>query len=264
MSTGPQIRLGTTSFIYRAGWADNVHRLGPRVDDVELLFFEPGHDNRPSPEEVRRLADLGSEHHLTYCVHTPLSLQLAHPDPTERQRSVDEVLALAEHCQPFRPWAYVVHVYWGQHEHDPQPPPDRARWCAEAEASLRALREGLPEGVAVCVESLDYDLRRLQPALEGADVDVALDVGHLWRDHQPLEPLLSALGPRVRIVQCHGTDPHDRDHRGLAHVDDAQGRSLFKLLVDISFGGVVTLEVFRERDFEQSWPILERWAGAHR
>ena len=33
-------RLGTTSFIYPAGYADNVTLIGPCVDEIELLFFE--------------------------------------------------------------------------------------------------------------------------------------------------------------------------------------------------------------------------------
>ncbi len=35
-------RLGATSFVYPAGWADNVERLiiETPVRDVELLFFE--------------------------------------------------------------------------------------------------------------------------------------------------------------------------------------------------------------------------------
>ena len=38
--SGYPFRLGTTSFIYPAGWAENVARLAPLVDEVELLFFE--------------------------------------------------------------------------------------------------------------------------------------------------------------------------------------------------------------------------------
>jgi hypothetical protein len=33
--------LGATSFVYPAGWLANVERLAARVDDVELLFFDP-------------------------------------------------------------------------------------------------------------------------------------------------------------------------------------------------------------------------------
>jgi hypothetical protein len=41
-------RIGTTSFIYPAGYTENVARLGPHVDEIEILMFESHPDSRPT------------------------------------------------------------------------------------------------------------------------------------------------------------------------------------------------------------------------
>ncbi len=51
MAAVPRLRprIGTTSFVFPASWAENVRRLAGRVDDVEILVFE--HPDRAIPGE---------------------------------------------------------------------------------------------------------------------------------------------------------------------------------------------------------------------
>src|SRR5690606_7565401 len=88
-------RLGTTSFIYPGGWADNVERLAGRVDDVEILFFES--EGLPSVDEVRRLAELEQRTNLTFSLHTPLDVSLASANEPRRQQAVAAVQRAIEH-----------------------------------------------------------------------------------------------------------------------------------------------------------------------
>jgi len=46
-------KIGTTSFIYPAGYAQNVKMLGPYVDEIELLLFEGAPDSLPSTQEIK-------------------------------------------------------------------------------------------------------------------------------------------------------------------------------------------------------------------
>jgi sugar phosphate isomerase/epimerase len=83
-------------------------------------------------------------------------------------------------------------------------------------------------------------------------------VGHLVRDgHDELAALERYL-PRTRIVQWHGTDPEDRDHRSLVHYPLARARSLLSALLEANYDGVLTLEVFREADLHSSQALVSQ------
>src|SRR5512138_2703338 len=95
-------RIGTTSFVFPAGWLANVRRLAGRVDDVEILMFErpgpsgpPGLERGPSPAEIDEIAVVGREHRLTFSVHAPLDLELASEDGAAREAGIEAVLDTA-------------------------------------------------------------------------------------------------------------------------------------------------------------------------
>jgi sugar phosphate isomerase/epimerase len=257
-------RIGTTSFIYRGSWLHNVERLKERVGDVEILFFE-GDDisSLPSLEEMHAIAALRAEHGLTLSLHTPLNASLASASDFERQLGVSRVLRSIEAAEPMAPDAYVVHVYLGDREGD-EPPSDVAAWCDRAERSIYTLLSAGVPRERLCIEQLDYDLRMLEPVIRAFDLPVALDVGHLQRDGRDLHGLLEHWLPRTKLIQWHGTDDSGRDHRGLDWFPEADARRMLQTLVDAQYRGVLTLEVFREQDFEQSMQLVEHWCtGLH-
>lgn len=254
-------RVGTTSFIYRGSWLHNVQQLASRVDDVEILFFE-GDDisSLPSDEEMRAIAALRAEHGLTLSLHTPLNASLASASDFERQLGVSRVLRSIEAAEPMAPDNYVVHVYLGDREGD-TPPSDLNAWRDRAERSIYTLLAAGVPADRLCIEQLDYDLRMLEPVITAFDLPVALDVGHLQRDGRDLHGLLQHWLPRTRLIQWHGTDETGRDHRGLDFFPAADGRRMLQTLVDARYRGVVTLEVFREQDFEASMRVLQAWTA---
>jgi sugar phosphate isomerase/epimerase len=99
----------------------------------------------------------------------------------------------------------------------------------------------------------------LEPVIAHYDLPVALDVGHLQRDNRDLHGLIEHWLPRTRLIQWHGTDDTGRDHRGLEWFPEADAKRMLRTLVSAQYSGVVTLEVFREQDFETSLQLLERW-----
>lgn len=249
-------RLGTTSFIHRAGWLENARRLAGRVEDVELLCFDGDPSALPSPLEVAGLAALKAEAGLTYSLHTPLEASLASADEARRREGVARVLRAVERTRPAAPEAVVVHVYLGDREGE-APPPDLDAWRARA---ARSLSEMVAAGVspgALCVESLDYDFELVAPVVEALGLSAALDVGHLHRDGRPVAPLLERHLRRARVVQWHGTEPGGRDHRSLRHVPRAEARALLDTLRRVGYQGVLTLEVFGEEDLADSLAVLE-------
>ncbi|HKU43509.1 MAG TPA: cobamide remodeling phosphodiesterase CbiR [Polyangiales bacterium] len=254
----PPFRTGATSFVYPASWAANVERLAGRVEDIELLFFAPqGPDGLPDPAELQRLVELRDRHALTYSIHTPLSASLASEDDARRAAGVAEVLRVVDATRCLSPSAYVLHVYWGDAEHGPRPSDDEAF----RQRAARSLRQIIAHGLApelLCVEYLDYDLDLLAPVIEGLELSVALDVGHLLRDGRDWAAILARYLPRTRLVQWHGTQPGGRDHQSLEHVPREVARALVEQLTAANWDGVLTLEVFEEQAFERSLALLSQ------
>lgn len=250
-----RFRLGTTSFVYPDRLGANVERLRGRVDDVEILLFDLD-DPRglPEPGELESLPGGG----LTFTVHTPLAASLASADEERRRRGValcERAIAMTAELEPL---AYTVHVYLGDREGD-QRPADLAAWRRQAARSLEALLlRGLVPG-RLCVECLDYDFALIDPVVQDLGLGVALDLGHVARDGgDPLAALARYLD-RARVVQWHGVEPGGRDHRSLVHFGQDRARAVLDALS--GWDGVLTLEVFRERDFEESLALVRRLLG---
>ena len=250
------MRLGTTSFIYPGGWLYNVERLAPRFDDIEILFFEAG--GFPDAEECRALARCKQQYGLSYSLHTPLEASLGSADAARRQAGVDAVRRAVDAATAFEPEHYVLHVYLGDGERDPQPPLALDAWRERAAISLRQL---LAHGVAprqLCVEALDYDFALIHPVIEALDLSIALDVGHWVRDARDELSELERYLPRARLLQWHGTEPGGRDHRSLRHYPFDRARELLSALVAARFDGVLTLEVFDPEELASSEQMLAR------
>ena len=246
-------RIGATSFVYPDRWLPNVARLAGRVEDIEILFFEAS--ETPDAAELDALAAWKRWAGLTYTLHLPLAVSLASEDDEERCRSVATVRRAIEVAGPLVPDAYVVHVYLGDREHD-QRPHDLTAWRARAARSLEELVRASVPAEALCVEMLDYDFGLIEPVVEALGLSVAIDVGHLARDRRPAGELLRRHLPRTRVIQWHGVEPTGRDHRSLRFYPLESARQLLRTLMAASYRGVLTLEVFRERDFEESLALV--------
>jgi sugar phosphate isomerase/epimerase len=245
-------RIGATSFVYPDRWLANVERLAGRVQDIELLVFEP---DPPDAAEMAALLALKRKADLTYSLHTPLDISLASESEPRRRESVEVLRAVIEKTSALEPEAYVVHVYLGDREGD-RAPADLAAWRARARGSLEAVLAGGPPPAMICLESLDYDFALIEPVIAELGLSVALDLGHLHRDGRAVLEILRRNLPRTRLIQWHGVDPVGRDHRSLAHYPRDAARAVLDLLFAAPYRGVVTLEVFRENDFEESLAVL--------
>jgi sugar phosphate isomerase/epimerase len=246
-------RIGATSFVYPDRWLPNVARLASRVEDIEILFFEAS--ETPDTAELDALAAWKRWAGLTYTLHVPLAVSLASEDDGERRRSVATVRQAIDLAGPLAPDAYVVHVYLGDREHDRRPH-DLAAWRGRAARSLEELLRASVAAEALCVETLDYDFALIEPVVEALGLSVAIDLGHLARDRRPAGELVRRNLHRTRVIQWHGVERMGRDHRSLRFYPPEGARRLLRTLMDASYRGVLTLEVFRERDFEESLALV--------
>jgi sugar phosphate isomerase/epimerase len=243
--------LACPSFIYRAGYTENVRLLAPFVDEVELLFFESRfQDSLPSPALVAELEALGREGDIAYNVHLPTDIFPGHREAAERSRAVTVLREMVRRCMPLAPTTFTLHL-----NRDPSEPDDR-RWqehCITAVETV--LADGLPAR-RISVENLDYDFTRAAPVVEALDLSVCMDMGHLMvRDESPAA-FHGRWRERIAIVHLHGVDG-DRDHLPLDRLAPDRLRAALALLH--GFRGTLSLEVFSREALDAS---LARMAEA--
>ena len=82
-------RLGTTSFIYPDGYAENIRMLAPFFDEIELLFLDSLYDGSlPDEDEIEGLFKLKEDFQITYNVHLPIDISVADHDPFRQRQAV--------------------------------------------------------------------------------------------------------------------------------------------------------------------------------
>lgn len=235
-------RLGSTSYVWPADILPNVRKLGSLVDDVELVLFEvQGQSNLPDKETVAELKALAQAHNLTYTVHLPLDLALAHPPSLKiAEKVIDSTRGLS-------PWAYVVHLDGRMIEDSP----DRATLYCWREDACRVLEELVMmagDAQRLCIENLEnYAPEHLLLVLESLPVSLCVDVGHLWLTGRDPMPFLDRHLDRTRVIHLHGIG--ERDHQSLLNQREGQVASVLELLSTRRYEGVLTLEVFSREDF---------------
>ena len=245
----PCFRTGATSFVYPAGWAENVRQLAGQVEDVELLLFDA--DQLPDAGELGALAAEKAKSGLSYTVHTPLSARLGSGDRRKRAEGVAQVRRVIELTRDLGPWGWVVHVEREPHEED------LGAWRQRSRASLAAILAAGVDPAQICVETLDYDFAHIEPVVGELGLCVTLDLGHLQRDGRSPRALLDRLGERIRVIHWHGVTPAGKDHGSLSHYPRADAREILRLLLERQYSGVLTLEVFSLNALRESQAVLQ-------
>ncbi|MBI5878966.1 MAG: sugar phosphate isomerase/epimerase [Chloroflexi bacterium] len=239
----PAYRLGSTSYVYRAGLVENASRLANWVRDVELVLFElpDGSGNVPDAATVAQLAEIGRVHDLTYTVHLPRDLR-APPHP-----SIDAARRIVAACEPLQPHAYVFHLDGAG--------AGTLDWTAQAIEAARALVAMVPGPRCLSLENLEnYLPEYLLPIFDAVPLSRALDIGHLWKAGRDPAPFIETWLEHARVVHLHGFQ--GSDHLPLAVMSAARLDPILERLNN--WDGVLTLEVF-EDDFFMSYAA---WATA--
>lgn len=244
--------LACPSFIYPAGYLDNVRHLAPFVNEIELLFFESRFkDSLPSPALIRELALHARTGQITYNVHLPTDIYLGHRDAGFRQTAVEVLTQLFDRCAPLNPTTFTLHLI-----RDPSEA-DHRRWQARSAASLEAvLAAGVPSR-RISVENLDYDVERIAPVIEDLNLSVCMDMGHLMAHEVDMKVFFDRWKERITIAHLHGVDG-EQDHLPLDRLSPDRMVKVLEILQQ--FSGVVSLEVFSFQALNTSMAhLLSQW-----
>jgi sugar phosphate isomerase/epimerase len=246
--------LACPSFVYPAGYVDNVRRLAPFVDEIELLFFESRlTDSLPSRALIRELMQLARSCDITYHVHLPSDTCLGHTEAGVRRIAVDVLSEMIDRCAPLDPTTFTLHLV-----RDPSEP-DIGRWQRHTLQSMQAL---LKTGLAsrrISVENIDYEFALALPVVEQLDLSVCMDMGHLMARGEDISAFFERWRERITIAHLHGVDG-TRDHLPLDRLSTERMATVMERLQ--CFHGVVSLEVFSVAALNASMGHLQdRWTG---
>lgn len=246
-------RLACPSFIYPAGYVENVRRLGACVDEIELLLLESTPDCLPAKREIDELSLLGNDCSLTYNIHLPTDVSLGADDPDPGNAAVDALLRAIDCSRPLTPVSYALHVPFAGVPGDLK---SLSVWQDRVRKNLERLltESGLP-GRAIALETLGYPLEYLETVIRELDFSICLDTGHLMVQKAPCQAFYQAFQQRIIIIHVHGV-VNGRDHLALDRLSTVQTREIGHILKH--FRHSVSLEVFSGQDLAVSLDCLDR------
>ena len=242
-------RLATTSYIFPAGYSENVRRLGPWVDEVELLLLESGH--LPDLTEVSHIRSLAEDLQISYNVHLPSDICLGAVNTDRRHRSIAAVVETLERVAPLSATTNTLHLAV---DDSVQTSDDVKAWQSRCIESIDELvrRTKIPSR-KLSVETLDFNPKWLVDIVESLDLAICIDVGHSLRFGYDLATTISLFQARTAVYHLHGV-AGGKDHLSLKRLAAAAGTILTPILQN--FRGTVSLEVFNHRHFTESLDSL--------
>jgi adenosylcobalamin phosphodiesterase len=253
-------RLCAPSFVYPAGYAENVRRLGPFVDEIELLLFESRSESLPSRSEFSALISSAQQFDFSYHVHLPLDLQLGAASQIRRNHDVRRLIEIIDLVRPLCPATHTLHLTsLGKCLSDVQIGQWQERTLQSLDRMLRATR--MAPG-RFTIETLDYPPQWFAPIVDRLGLMICVDVGHVLKYGWGLQSVMREFGPKIDVIHLHGM-ADGQDHLALDHLASTERAFLQSYLQ--TYKGAVSLEVFCFERLARSLDVLDRMmSAAHR
>lgn len=248
-------KISTTSFIYPDMYAPNVNRLGPYLDEIELLFFDSTYEGSiPTPAQIHELSGLFKKFQLTCNVHLPLDISLGDSDTRKRLHAVETVRHIIRLTEPLTPSTYTVHFTY---EEKNRLEADIALWQKRIMDSFdEILKENIiPEKFSV--ENLvEYPFDWVDDIIARTGLHTCIDIGHFIEQGEDFEPAFYKYASTTDILHIYGVKDH-LDHLSLDCLSEKAVKSLIRILKD--FPGTVSVEVFSFDKLSTSLAVIEQW-----
>lgn len=246
-------RICTTSFIYRADYIPNVKRVGPFVDEIELLLLESGKASLPDKSVIKELAGLSEALDVTYNIHLPTDISPGSADSRKRQSAVDALKQVFDLTQVLAPTTYTLHL--------PKSMDEKVTaeiWRGHIHACLDQLVDKVVPGEKISVETLFYPFDQVAPVIDAFQLSVCLDLGHLILCGYDVARTFNTWLDKTTIIHFHGVDGK-KDHVSLERMDTTVFNGIMNLMS--RFKGVLSIEVFSFEDLKSSLSCIEKYPG---
>ena len=238
------VRFGVSSFVWPAGYAENVKRLKGVFAEVQLLAYEPMERSPVSDDELRQLAALKDDG-FSYSLHLPAPSGLTAPGG----ESEAAIIKVIETFAPAGIGNHVLHMERNGH--------------FDLQLAAKRLERILKKtGVApehICVENIiGTPFAPVWEAVKGLGVSICFDIGHhIYEKGQPLA-FIDTYGQHIRMCHIHGVA--DRDHRPLSALPEETLTAVLSAVAECKPAGAVIIENFSVGDVVESVRCLTHGA----
>jgi len=252
-------KIGTTSFIYPAGYGPNVKLTGAYLDEIELLFYESIYPNSLPPEdEILNLKKLSGDLNVSYNIHLPTDVFLGDPDESRRNYAADTIKRFVETLSILSPSTSTLHLSYDEKASDAS---TVEKWQKNVSLSMeRILSTGI-DSRSISIETLMYPFEWAEPIIREFDLSVCMDIGHLILTETDFEATFEKFSDVTTIIHLHGVDA-GQDHVSLRRMPEKEMASVMNMLKQ--YTGVVSLEIFCFPDLYGSLLFLEECWGKSR
>ena len=282
-------KTGTTSYIYPDKILPNIKKLKGKVDDIELLLFERDPFKELSVADIKAMIKISNDFNLSYTVHLPLELDIANDDKNVRDTSISEICSIIKTLSIINPYAYIMHLKRNPDTSETtQGKPIKMSFPRKRESKdyvdngfpIRALGNDRQEenwvfqqaakdsltrilkltGIKpekICIENTNYSLKYIYPVIEVLGLSVCLDIGHLINQKEDIKANLNAYINKIKVIHLCGIDEDGR-HLSLKTMPNDMCGKIVKDIKESGFNGVLTLEVFSEKEYSESRNILDK------
>jgi hypothetical protein len=233
-------RLATTSFIYPADYITNVGKLGPYLDEVELLLFESQESSLPAKSDIKHLDSMARDMDLVYNIHLPIDLDLsARPGGHDARHAIDRLAVVFDRVRPLCATTHTLHLVCHEKTRNHS---TIAGWQDHTMANLDTLLTVTAiDPRHISLETLDYPPQWFAPHINRFNLAVCVDIGHILRYGFNLKTILHDFHQHIRIVHLHGVI-NQADHQSVSALDPETKQIMLAYLEN--FYGTVSLEVF--------------------
>jgi sugar phosphate isomerase/epimerase len=263
-------KIGTTSMVFGEGLLENVRRLSPLVDYVEIVLFRtPDLHNLPTALEVRELKKIGAGEGIGYTVHLPASLEPASTDQNLRDESLITIRETCRRLEDLDPAHFILHLPFspptlvpvpGFYFKAKDPAGEWNGWSTRAGEALNALRTVRPYPETLLVENINYSPRFLETFLKEGLCRLCLDLGHLLLGRETVLSHLREYDGHIQEIHLHGVNGYD-EHLSLAHLPVERLQKWLAFLKESDYRKLITLELFSPEELQESLDILS-WLWA--
>jgi len=244
-------RLSVPSFIYPAGYDDNVRLLAPFVDEIELLLFESDESSLPPKSEIEALAALAVAHDISYNIHLPTDVDLAAAGDADRRQALERLSIAIDRVRPLSPTTHTLHLPYNEADTKASTIDNWVTRNLDGLGIILAANRLNPRQISI--ETLDYPPMWFKPIVTEIDLAVCIDIGHVLRYGYDLEKIWDLFGDRTTMVHLHGVC-RGQDHLGL---DRLPSQDLKRVQTCLSaYTGALSIEVFSYDRLSASLPCL--------
>ena len=244
--------LGTTSFIYPDDYVSNVKRIGPYLDEIELLFFESSRsDSLPAPTVINELSLLSENLDLKYNVHLPTDVSISHPERDRQHRAVDAIKEVLMLVSPLSPTTCTLHIDYSEPSFSAK---TVSAWQDRVRPNLAKILDMDLDSSRISIETLDYPFELIEDVVEEFGLSVCLDLGHMILYGYDIDAAFKKYSDKTSIIHLHGV-ADDHDHLALDCLPDTIKFKIIEILR--KFNQTVSLEVFSYSNLASSLNWLE-------